>query len=342
MHRSVVFATPHLGPLRELACMAERLGFHRAWTTDYTDRDALIRCALIGAATTTLQVGTGIAYSFTRHPVALAAAAADIHEATRGRFSLGLGAATGGMRSRWFGIDDARPVSRMREAVELLRQLWASESSVSFEGAYFTVHVDGLHQAGRLRGMPPLRVFGSGLNEKMLTAASQWCDGVLLHPLAVSERGQDKVRAIVGGADRAGAPRPLQLSQWVITSVAPDREAAREVARRSLAFYLSTRSYAGHFAGTPWESVPQTVSDAFRAEGPRWESLAVHVPDAMVDDYCIAGTPSEARGRARAIEERLARTGVAELVLQVATTDQDPGATTASFSHALDALAPDA
>jgi alkanesulfonate monooxygenase SsuD/methylene tetrahydromethanopterin reductase-like flavin-dependent oxidoreductase (luciferase family) len=325
--------------------MAERLGFHRAWTTDYTDRDALIRCALIGAATTTLQVGTGIAYSFTRHPVALAAAAADIHEATRGRFSLGLGAATGGMRSRWFGIDDARPVSRMREAVELLRQLWASESSVSFEGAYFNVHVDGLHQAERLSGLPPLRVFGSGLNEKMLTAASQWCDGVLLHPLAVSERGQETVRTIVGGADRAGAPhpvQPLQLSQWVITSVAPDREAARDVARRSLAFYLSTRSYAGHFAGTPWESVPQTVSDAFRAEGPRWESLAVHVPDAMVDDYCIAGTPSEARGRARVIEERLARTGVEELVLQVATTDQDPGATTASFSHALDALAPDA
>lgn len=332
MNRSVVFATSHLSPLSELARMAETLGFHRAWTTEYTDRDALIRCALLGAATSTLQVGTGIAYSFSRHPVTLAAAAADIHEATAGRFSLGLGVATRGMRGRWFGITDERPVARMRETVALLRTLWGSEGTVAFDGTYFTVHIAGLHNAQRLGSLPPLRVFGSGLNTAMMTAASEWCDGVLLHPLAVSDVGQGNVRAIVGDAGR------LQLSQWVITSVSSDPEAARRLARRSLAFYLSTPSYAGQFAGTPWEQVPQAVADAFRAQGPRWESLAEHVPDAMVDEYCIAGTPDAARERALAVEESLGRTGVTELVLQVAVTEQDAEATTASIGRALTAL----
>jgi 5,10-methylenetetrahydromethanopterin reductase len=242
------------------------------------------------------------------------------------------------MRGRWFGLDDAQPVARMRESVELVRALWAGQGSVRFHGKFFDVDIDGINQAGRLRDLPRLRVFGSGLNSSMMRAASTWCDGVLLHPLAASERGQQKVRAVIDTA--APATDRLQLSQWVITSVCADRDAARRMARRSLAFYLSTPSYAGQFTDTPWETVPQIVSDGFRADGPQWEALAAHVPDAMVDAYCIAGTPGEARQRALAVEELLARTGVDELVLQVATTGQDAGAVKASVSGALNALCP--
>jgi 5,10-methylenetetrahydromethanopterin reductase len=338
VERSIVFATPHLKPLRELAGLAEAEGFHRAWTTEFPGRDALVRCGVLAAATTTLRVGTGIAYSFTRHPLALAAAALDLHEASGGRFALGLGAGTKGMRGRWFGIRDEKPVARMREAVEVIRAVEASAGPVSFHGTYYDVEVDGVDSKSRLAGLPPLPVLGSGFNAAMMAAAAEWTDGILLHPLAAGPQGQDQVRAALAGVPAPPAGR--WLSQWVITAIGPDGTLARDTARRTLAFYLSTPSYGRRLQGSPWEAVPAVVAARFREIGPDWERLAGDVPDGMVEDYCLAGTPAQGRDQLARLQESLARTGVRELVLQVAVTGSDEQATTVAVADALRGLAP--
>lgn len=339
VNRSVVFATSVLRALPELARQAEGEGFHRAWTTEYTDRDALIRAALVGAATTTLRVGTGITYSFNRHPVTLAAAAADLHEATEGRFSLGLGAGTRGMRRGWFGLDIGRPVAMMREAVSVVRHLWASDGAVTFHGEFFDVQIPALHTAARLSGLAPLTVHGSGLNASMVREAGTWCDGLLLHPLSVSVHGQRLLREAGLPSRSPGQPDP-ELSQWVITSVAADREVARRRARQSLAFYLSTPSYASQFAGTQWAAVPAAVSEGFRRSGPQWDQLGELVPEEMLDDYCLSGAPAEVADRFLALQERLQPSGVSEMVLQVAVTSLDEEQTAEAVTEALRALGP--
>jgi alkanesulfonate monooxygenase SsuD/methylene tetrahydromethanopterin reductase-like flavin-dependent oxidoreductase (luciferase family) len=336
VQRSIVFATPHLKPLPELARLAEASGFDRAWTTEFPGRDALVRCGVIAAATTTLRVGTGIAYGFTRHPLALAAAALDLQEATGGRFALGLGAGTKGMRWRWFGIRDEKPVARLRETVAVIRVLEASTGLVSFHGAFYDVEVDGVDSKARLAGLPPLPVYGSGFNAAMMAGAAAWTDGILLHPLAASEQGQQQVRAALAAAD----PADLWLSQWVITAISDDGGQARDTARRTLAFYLSTPSYGRRLEGSPWEQVPAVVAARFREIGPDWERLARDVPEEMVEDYCIAGTAAEGRDQVGRIEESLARSGVRELVLQVAVTGLDEPATTVALTAALRGLAP--
>lgn len=335
MQRSVVFATSVLRALPELARRAEGEGFHRAWTTEYPDRDALVRAAVVSAATRSLRVGTGITYSFTRHPVTLAAAAADLHEAFGGRFALGLGTGTRGMRRGWFGLDVGKPVAMMREAVELVRQLWASDGAVTFHGDYYDVEVPELHTAARLAGLPALTVHGSGLNSSMVRQAATWCDGLLLHPLSASRHGQRLLRE--AGLPPAG---DRELSQWVITSVGTDRGQARRRARQSLAFYLSTPSYAAQFEGTRWSAVPDDVVAAFRAVGPKWEQLGELVPDAMLDDYCLAGSPAEVADRFEALQADLEPSGVSEVVLQVAVTQLDDEQTTRAVTDALDALGP--
>lgn len=336
MHRSVVFATQHLTPLRELAVRAEAHGYHRAWTTEYPGRDALVRCGVIAGVTTTLRVGTGITYSFTRHPLSLAAAALDLHEAYDGRFALGLGAGTRGMRRRWFGLPDDRPVARMREAVEIVRTVESASGAVSFHGEFFHVEVAGLDNSARFAGRSRLPVYGSGLNDAMLASAREWTDGLLLHPVLSSQHGQDQVRAALGAAD---GPEP-HLAQWVITAVATNEADAVAAARRSLAFYLSTPSYAGRFADTPWADVPGIVAARFRETGPDWPALAPYVPEAMVGEMCIAGTPGQAAERALEFEQRLAAGGVGEMVLQVAATDADEFATVRAVAAAVTALGP--
>jgi len=91
--RSVVFATDALEPLVGLAKMAEDAGFDRVWTTEYPGRDAVARALAIALGTGRIGVGTGIAYAFTRAPLAMAGLAGDVQRLAGGRFALGLGAA---------------------------------------------------------------------------------------------------------------------------------------------------------------------------------------------------------------------------------------------------------
>jgi alkanesulfonate monooxygenase SsuD/methylene tetrahydromethanopterin reductase-like flavin-dependent oxidoreductase (luciferase family) len=136
----------------------------------------------------------------------------------------------------------------------------------------------------------------------------------------------------------SSAAPALELSQWVITSVAADRALARSRARQSLAFYLSTPSYAGQFAGTRWQPVPGEVIAAFRRVGPAWDQLGELVPDAMIDDYCLAGTPAEVADQFLALQEELGQNGVGEVVLQVAVPELDEEQTAAAVTDALHAL----
>jgi alkanesulfonate monooxygenase SsuD/methylene tetrahydromethanopterin reductase-like flavin-dependent oxidoreductase (luciferase family) len=338
MRRSVVFAFSGFRGLVELAQSAEQAGFFRAWMTEYPDRDALIRATATGCATSRLAVGTGIAYSFTRHPLALAAAVLDVHETTGGRFALGLGAGTQGMRRRWFGIDDERAVDRMREAVDVVRRAWQASGKFSYHGRYVDIEVDDLNLAERAAILPGIQVYGSGLNTAMVTAAAAWCDGIVLHPLAVGSSYWETVMSPLLAA-REGAP-PLRLAQWVVTAVDDDSARAEFLARRALAFYLATPSYRQQFAATPWADVPDRVIGRFKQLGPQWDILAAHVPEEMVTEYCLAGTPDAVRVQARQMEARLGARGTGEMVLQAAAVGLPEDQRMRAVQAAIQALGP--
>ena len=70
MKLSMVFAGG--GPIavqRELAVAAEQAGLYRLWTTESLGSDGLLRAMAIGLATSRIQIGTGIAYTFPRLPL---------------------------------------------------------------------------------------------------------------------------------------------------------------------------------------------------------------------------------------------------------------------------------
>lgn len=179
MRRSIVLATSDFLTLGPLGRRADRAGFDRIWTTETPTRDALVRALVLGLQTERIGWASGIAYAFTRAPLALAATVADIDIALGGRFSVGLGAGTRGMRRTWFGLDDFdQPASRLGEYAALLRAAWAADTSLQFDGTYYRA---SYHQfAGRRRSVP---IWGSGLNPAMLTVAGRHFDGVALHPL---------------------------------------------------------------------------------------------------------------------------------------------------------------
>lgn len=361
LRRSIVFATSLFAPLPGLAREAEGAGFDRVWTTEFPDRDALVRATVIGMATERIGVATGIAYSFTRHPLALAAAALDVHEAIGGRFTLGLGTATAAMRSRWYGLDEGRAIGRLADAVSMIRGAWAADGRFRHEGEFFRGRVEGLDLAPRAAALPPLPIYGSGLNAAMLRGATRCCDGLGLHPLAAAPLYAERTVAPIlaaarrrqnpgapdatGGAPRTengvdqlpGAPdatgdaprtengeRDFPAAMWVITQIDEDGEAARDRARRALAFFFSTPGYETAAEGEPWADAPERIRRRFAETRADWDAVSAEVPDEMVDAMTLAGTPDEVRARLPGLEARLADLGVGELVFQTGADLDEP------------------
>ena len=300
--RSLVFATDVLEPLRDLTAYAEGSGFDRVWTTDFPGRDAMARAQYLALRSTTIGVGTGIAYAFTRTPRALAAAAADIQRLSSGRFVLGLGTGTRGVR-RWYGAEFDPPARRLAELVSELRGYWAELTELQHHG--------------------PPAVAGAGINEAMLRTVARVCDRVLLHPLCLVERHlvERVLPALATGTSRREQGK-AGVAAWCIASVDADGELARTRARRQIGFYLTTPSYGPVFEGTPFADAAGQIRDVFLTmkSDPDWDALGRLVPDELMAEIALAGTTTEVRHQADAMERRLASHGVDELVLQTTGT----------------------
>lgn len=321
VRRALVFATSALDPLASLTQRAEAAGIDRVWTTEYLQRDAVVRALHIALATSTIEVGTGITYAFTRRPRALAATAADVRRLSGGRFALGLGTGSKGVR-RWYGAAEAfdPPAPALAEYTQTLRSEFAKIEELADVGA------------------PP--VYGAGLMPVMTRIAVRATDGVLLHPLAlVRTHLFDRLVPAIekGAADRES---PHFAAMWVITSIADDEEEARFRARKQIAFYLSTPSYAGCLEGTAWEKVATKVREGFE-ESKRtatWGELATHVPESLVDEIALVGTPARIREHAARLETELEGAGFDELVFQTVGADLDEDEVAANCARIADAL----
>ncbi len=312
MKRSIVFAVPDFLPLLHVAREAEAAGFDRIWTTEDPGRDAIVRALTVALSTETIGIGTGIAYAFTRSPLALAATAADVALASGGRFALGLGAGTQGMRTRWYGIADFdHAASRVEEYTEVLRKAWEAERSYSHEGRFYT------GSYGELNGVRPrVPIWGSGINATMLRIAARSCDGVAVHPLGAHLAYLDAVVLPAMAKGAAASARTPELALWRMTAVDEDGDRARDRARRSLAFYFSTPSYAAAADETGWGAVAGAIRDMYRDRGSDWDPISALVPDEMVAEFCLAGTPDEVVADWRTLEAEYTARGVSETVFQ--------------------------
>src|SRR6266576_6425142 len=202
--RGISLVTSSGGPaeLAEAARLAERAGFASVWATEFYDRSATVALAAMAQATSTIELGSAIAYGFGRTPVVLAAEARDLDELCGGRLILGLGTGTRRMQTDWHGLDGEHPASRMEELVPLVRRLLRlHEGPVDHDGRFYRLHVHPTAQVG-----PPLRadlpIYMAGVNPRMIQAAGTVGDGLVGHPLFTADYVREVVRpALARGAE---------------------------------------------------------------------------------------------------------------------------------------------
>lgn len=289
--------------LMALGEVARRSGFERLWYADERFfRDCWATLGFLSGRLPEIGLGVCVTDPFVRHPALTAAAAATVHEMSGGRFTLGLGAGISGLAA--MGIERARPLTAMREAIELIRSLWAGGPAPGGEVVTF-------HGALDFPAPPHIPIMIATNGPRMLELAGELADEVMVQGLA-SPTMIDRVRQHVAtGAERIGRePGEVRLTARLDVCMSDDSpNEARRAMRRGLVRHLATHHprYASfELAGidVPEDLAAEVAGIGYRHS--RSEDLEQRLPEEWIDRFCLAGTSSDV---GRHVEE-LARAGV--------------------------------
>jgi probable F420-dependent oxidoreductase len=281
--------------LAEAARRAEQAGLASVWATEFYDRSATVALAAMIESTSTIELGSAIAYGFGRTPLVLAAEARDLDELSGGRITLGLGTGTRRMQRDWHGLDGEHPAARMAELVPLLRRLWRlHEGPIEHDGRFYRLHVQPTAPPRE-----PLRldipIYMAGVNVRMVETAGRVADGLVGHPLFTPEYVRAVVRpALARGAADADREAP-PVAGYLTCSVGEDRDAARRAAAAVIAFNSTVKTYRPVHQVSGFEREADAIRDAWTRRD--FAAMAGAVSDEMIDAIALAGTPDEVRRR---------------------------------------------
>jgi probable F420-dependent oxidoreductase len=273
------------------------LGYSDVWSSEADGTDAFTPLALASAWTPSLRVGTAIVPAFTRGPALLAQSVAAMAEAAPGRFALGLGTSSDVIVKRWNDIDFERPFYRVRDTLRFLR---AALSGERVDEAYDTFAVRGFRLGRPPAVVPPILV--AALRPGMLHLAGREADGVILNWLAATD--------VPTAIREVGAAKEIVARIFVCPS--EDADAVRAQARRLIAAYLNVPVYAAFHEWLGRGPLLAGMWDAWKA-GDRKAALAA-IPDQVVDDLVIHGSPAEVRRKINAYVDNGVTTPVLALI----------------------------
>jgi len=286
---------------------AERLGFDSLWTAEAYGSDALTPLAWWGAATTRLQLGTGIVQMSARTPAATAMAAMTLDHLSGGRVILGLGASGPQVVEGWYGQAYPKPLARTREYVQIVREIVARRKPVAFTGAQYQMPLVGGTGLGKpLKSTihpfrPEIPIYLGAEGPKNVALAGEICDGWL--PLFFSPKDDAHYRGCLAEGFSASGD-PGKASRFAVASttiIVPgdDVERCADMVRPFLALYaggMGARGANFHFevfARMGYEAEALHIQDLYLA-GKKQEAAAA-VPLSMVEDVALVGPVDKIR-----------------------------------------------
>ncbi len=277
---------------------AEEKGFEAVWQAESRlVRDAIVPMAGYAAVTERLKVGSGVINNWTRNIGLLAATFLTLDDLAPGRVICGIGAWWDPL-ARNVGIERRKPLTAMRETVELLRRLLNMEN-VTFHGEFHSVdgiELDVVHGRREPRDVP-IMIGATGL--KMMELTGEIADGVVLNYCVPPEYNCIALEHLEIGARRAGRTLDdLDRPQLVVCSVDTDREKALDTSRELLTQYLAQQPHIAKASGVSQDIVTEIQSIlGWPATHEQIQEAKHLVPDELIERITASGTPDEARAK---------------------------------------------
>ncbi len=188
----------------DAAVAAEREGFRSIWVPQVpSDFDGLTAVALMGAATSRVELGTAVMPIQTRHPIAMAQQALSTQAVCEGRFTLGLGPSHDWIVEDMLGLSYERPAHQVRNYLGVLNVALAGPGPVDVENDGYRVH-----NPLDITDIAPTPVLLAALAPVMLRIAGEQASGTILWMADERAIGEHVVPRITKAASEAGRPAP--------------------------------------------------------------------------------------------------------------------------------------
>ncbi|GAA2474457.1 LLM class flavin-dependent oxidoreductase [Streptomyces longisporus] len=288
---------------------AEKLGLDLCWVAEAWGSDAPSALGYYAARTDRMLLGSGVLQVGTRTPVAVAQTAITLSNLSGGRFLLGLGASGPQVMEGLHGVPFARPLSRVRETVEIVRQV-LDGGKLSYSGREFTIPLpggDAVPMRLSTRAEHDIPLYLAALSPAMLRLTGEIADGWLGTSFVPEGAAGAYFAHLDEGLALGGRSRSdLDVCQGAEVAFAPYEEALGAMVagrKKELAFSLggmgsaSTNFYNHAYSRQGWAEVAAEVRERWQA-GDR-DGAAGLVTDEMVLGTTLIGTESMVRARLR-------------------------------------------
>jgi 5,10-methylenetetrahydromethanopterin reductase len=286
----------------ELAQRVEGYGFDvLSIYADLLFQPPVVPLAIAAQATSQIRLGPASLNPFTLHPLEIAGQIASLDLLSRGRAYLGLS------RGAWLdeiGVAQDRPLSRMREAIDVIQHLLAGRRE-PYDGKHFRLTEHHALRYAVEREHVPLLIGSWG--RQTLGLAGQRADEVKIG----GSTNPDIVAVVRGwiarGAERAGRdPDDIGICLGAVTVVDEDRDVARALIRREMALYLPVVASLDPTVAIDPELLERIDALATRGD---YDAAGALIPDDLLDRFAFAGTPDDVVQHA----ERLFDAGVTRI-----------------------------
>jgi alkanesulfonate monooxygenase SsuD/methylene tetrahydromethanopterin reductase-like flavin-dependent oxidoreductase (luciferase family) len=239
------------------ARLADELGFDSAYTTHIAGRDSMTVLAAYAVTTNRIRVGTGVLPIFSRTPVSTAQTAATIDELSGGRMILGLGVSHQVTVENWFDSKITKPVSQMREYVEIVRAILRGDEPPAGE------HFNTKFQFMGYEARDELPIYVGALSPNMLQLAGEIADGAMLWLCNPNYIRDVVVPEVTKGREKAGKTlEGFDIVAAVPSGIAEDREKAFGAMRRELLTYFSLPFYRKMIERSGYEADVKAFDEA--------------------------------------------------------------------------------
>lgn len=277
---------------------AEDKGFEAVWQAESRlVRDAVVPMAAYAAVTKDIKVGSGVINNWTRNIGLLAATYLTLDDLAPGRIICGIGAWWDPLAKN-VGIERRKPLTAMRETVEILRRLLNLER-VTYHGEFVHVtdiELDVVHGRREPRNVP---IMIGATGDMMMELTGEIADGVVLNYCVPPDYNDNAMELLEKGARKSGRSLDdLDRPQLVVCSVDDDAEVAIDTTRELLTQYLAQQPHIARASGVSQDVVTEIQSILGWPATKEQIQQAKHlVPEDLIRRITASGTPEQARAK---------------------------------------------
>ena len=252
------------------------------WIPETWGMENFSMLSLVSKENLTSKIGSSIINIYSRSPSLIAMGAVTVDTISNGRLILGLGTSSQPLVEDFHGSKFELPVKRMEEYVKIIRLIFAGKI-INYSGEFFTLKNFSLLIKPPRNNIP---IYLAAVNQKMVELAWNVADGVIFYL-----RPKNELKSTLTSMQ---AKKKIDTSIQIITCVHPDSEKAINRAKKTLAFYVSVgKIYREFLASNGFENETKNIFEEYKKTGLKNNSELV--PESMVKELCISGTPDECK-----------------------------------------------